>query len=72
MRLYCVEFKLHEAGAVAKIFTRARNKEAAYDKAVYELIPFRTGQAPYSAWVSMVVMDNGNRKTFNTFEGKPY
>lgn len=50
----------------------ARNKAEAYDKAVYEVIPNTEGTHPYSAWVSGVTYNNGNYKSFNTFEGNPY
>lgn len=50
----------------------AKNKEDAYDKAVYEEIPKREGSLPYSAWVYSVTYSNGNCKYFNTCEGLPY
>lgn len=50
----------------------ASSKADAYDKAVYELIPAAEGELPYSAWVVSVTYNNGNYKTFNTFEGNPY
>lgn len=50
----------------------ARNKEEAYDKAVYEVIPKKEGRIPYAAYVSSVTYNNGNHKTFNTFIGKAY
>lgn len=49
----------------------AMNKWEAYMTAVYEAIPKRDGELPYSAWVSSVTYQNGNCKRFNTFEGKP-
>ena len=49
----------------------AGNKWDAYMKAVYEAIPEREGELPYSAWVDSVTYQNGNYHRFNTFEGKP-
>ena len=54
-----------------KIDVIAGNKWDAYMKAVYEAIPEREGELPYSAWVDSVTYQNGNCKHFNTFEGKP-
>ena len=72
MRTYCINYKTHMVNDVKSIQVLAENKEDAYDKSVYELIPQTEGEHPYSAWVDSVVYKNGNRKTFNTFEGKPY
>ena len=72
MKSYTVEFKLHSAGEVHRIILLAENKEYAYDRAVFEEIPKATGEQPYSAWVQSVTYQNGNCRTFNTHEGKPY
>ena len=72
MRAYTVEYKLTSADEVRHISLLADSKEDAYDRAVYEDIPKREGEAPYSAWVFSVTYGNGNYKLFNTFEGKPY
>ena len=50
----------------------AMNVIEAYDKAVYELIPDKEGEMPYSAWVASITYQNGNYKILNNFEGKPY
>ena len=51
----------------------ATSKGDAYDKAVYEAIPEKEdGHYPYSAWVVSVTYQNGNKRVFNTFGGKPY
>lgn len=50
----------------------ASNKAEAYDTAFYEAIPAKEGAMPYSAWVVSVTYQNGNSKSFNTFEGNPY
>lgn len=39
---------------------------------MFEEIPKREGSNPYSAWVKSVTYNNGNYRTFNTFEGEPY
>lgn len=69
---YCVHYKLHSADDVKRIDFLASSKVEAYDKAVYELIPEKEGEPPYSAWVHSVTYNNGNYKVFNTFEGNPY
>lgn len=50
----------------------ASSKADAYDKAVYEAIPKKEGELPYSAWVHSVTYQNGNYHRFNTCEGLPY
>ena len=72
MKTYCINYKTHNADEVKSIQVLAENKEDAYDKAVYELIPQKEDELPYSAWVHSVVYKNGSSKMFNTFEGKPY
>lgn len=67
--VYRVEYNLMGRKAVDVI---AKSKYEAYDKAVYEVIPKIEGELPYSAWVSSVTYQNGNYRTFNTFEGNPY
>ena len=69
---YTVCYKLYFADHEHKISLLAVNKVDAYNKAVYEAIPAKEGTQPYSAWVVSVTYQNGNYKTFNTFEGKPY
>ena len=71
-KAYYIEYKMYSADEVHGIDFLAQNKEEAWDKAVYELIPEREGSCPYSAWVHSVTYNNGNYRTFNTFEGKPY
>ena len=72
MKTYHVRYRTHQFGAELGIDVAAPNKESAYDKAVYEIIPQKEGCLPYSSWVSSVTYSNGNCKKFNTFEGKPY
>ena len=71
MKTYYINYKMYNADEVNGIQVLAENKEDAYSKAVYELIPQTEGEHPYSAWVHSVTYKNGNYKTFNTFEGKP-
>ena len=71
MKAYTVEYKMFFAGNVNNISFLARNKEEAYEKAVYTYSPEKHGTLPYSAWVTSVTFQNGNYKAFNTFEGKP-
>lgn len=69
---FWVEYKMHSADAVKGLCIGGRSKAEAYDRAVYEAIPNAEGQIPYSAWVASVTYQNGNYRTFNTFEGNPY
>ena len=71
MKAYTVEYRII-GNEVKRISFLANNKFDAYDKAVYELIPQKEGETPYSAWVSSVTYQNGNCRYFNTFEGNPY
>ena len=71
--MYTVEYKLWSEGEIKKIYVSARSKFDAYMKAYYEAIPEENkGELPYSAWVTAVTYQNGNYKTFNTFEGNPF
>ena len=70
MKAYTVEYRT--TNEVKRISFLAKNKFDAYDKAVYELIPKKEGEMPYSAWVYSVTYQNGNCRYFNTFEGNPY
>ena len=72
MKAYYINYKMHSADEVQGIQVLAENKEDAHEKAVYELIPQKENELPYSAWVHSVTYKNGNYKIFNTFEGKPY
>lgn len=72
MSAYWVEYRILGEAEVKGIESHARNKEEAWDKAVYELIPEKEGECPYSAWVSGVTYNNGNYRSFNTFEGNPF
>lgn len=72
MQTYCVHYKLHSADQVHLIDVVAKNKEEAYDKATYELIPEKEGEHAYSSWVASVTYQNGNSRRFNTFESNPY
>lgn len=72
MKAYAVQYKVREFDEVKLITLLANNKEDAWEKAVYEDIPKKEGEPPYSAWVISVTYNNGNYKQFNTCEGKPY
>lgn len=50
----------------------ARNKEEAYDKAVYEVIPQKYGRCPFGAYVASVTYNNGNHRDFNYDYGNAY
>lgn len=69
---YTVEYRAWQNGEVKMIDILAHSKAEAHDIAVYEAIPAKEGQPPFSAWVSAVTYQNGNYKRFNTFEGMPY
>lgn len=71
--MYTIMYRLYECGQVKQISVPANNKAAAYDKAVYEIIPDKEGQIPYSAWVYSKTYQNGKIKLFHyTMEGYPY
>ena len=72
MKAYTVHYKMSPVGVPHFVSLLARNKEDAFDKAVFEEIPRKEGTYPFSAWVSSVTYNNGNCKYFNTFEGNPY
>ena len=72
MKKYTVEYTMTWSNEIRDIEVLASNKEDAYDRAVYEEIPAKEGEHAYSAWVDSVVFANGNRRWFNTHEGKPY
>ena len=69
---YHVEYKMYAADMPKGVSVVARSKADAYDKAVYEVIPEKEKHSPYSAWVVSATYANGNRRAFNTLEGKPY
>lgn len=65
MNAYAVEYKLDGEYSETKLVDfLARNKEEAYNKAVYEIIPNREGHLPYFARVHSVTYNNGNYKLF--------
>lgn len=70
--MYSVEYKMHSADEIKRVSVIASNKQEAWDKATYEAIPEKEERVPYSSWVDSVTYKNGNVRTFNTFEGKPY
>lgn len=73
MKAYTVKYNMRNNSELAKsISFLAKNVIDAYDRAVYEEIPNKEGELPYSAWVESVTYNNGKQKFFNTFEGKPY
>lgn len=69
---YYVKYKMHDAVDQKGVCVAAANKAAAYDRAVYEVIPQKEGRLPYSAWVYSVTYNNGKYRRFNTCEGLPY
>lgn len=72
-KVYTIEYCLEGYwDKVRKVTVLAKNKAEAYDKAMYEVIPEIHSYSPYSAWVAGVTYQNGNYKSFNTFEGNPY
>lgn len=72
MNLYIVEYKMHSADQVHGIYVRAKNKEEAYTKAAYDIIPYYENSYPYSCWVASRLYKTGREQRFNTFEGNPY
>lgn len=73
MKAYWVEYYINGIWEDSRgIQVLAKSKVAAYDKAVYEIIPEKEGQVPYSAWVVSVTYNNGNYRIFNTSSGNPY
>ena len=72
MKCYVIRYTMYQGAEVKMVYLNARNKEEAYDKAVYEEIVKKEGTMPYSAWVESVTYSNGRMIRFNTFEGKPY
>lgn len=72
MKAYYVYYRMHSTDDVHGIQVSAYNKEDAYDRGTYELIPEKEGSVPYSSWVHSVTYNNGNYKEFNTHEGMPY
>ena len=69
---YYIMYKMVKYGTYKGVCVCAKNKLEAYRKAIYEMIPAIEGNEPYAAWVESVTYSNGNYKSFNTFEGKPY
>ena len=65
MKSYTVNYELHFGGETKAISFLAKNKQDAYDKAVYEIIPQKEGTPPYNAYVYSVTFQNGNYKIFN-------
>lgn len=72
MKHYTVEYKMRSAGEVRVMSVHAKNKEEAYDRATYDLIPLVENEHPFSTWVASRIYENGREQRFNTFEGKPY
>lgn len=71
--MYTVKYRMYPTDKEREISLPAKNKEEAYVKAVYELIPAREESLPYSAWVYSVTYKNGNYRLFKyTMEGNPY
>lgn len=69
---YWVKYRLYGCGEEKGIDVLATSKADAYDKAVFEAIPEREGEIPYSAWVDNVTYNNGKQRFFNTSEGNAY
>ena len=72
MKTYYIEYTMYDVGEIKGVCVSAKNKEEAYDKAVYETIPSIEETIPYAAWVSSVTYSNGKEQKCNTFAGKPY
>jgi hypothetical protein len=72
MKVYTVKYRMAFADQERFVDVLAANKEQAYDKATYEVIPAKEGSVPYSSWVAAVTYNNGNYHTFNTCEGLAY
>lgn len=68
MKTYIIEFKEYMNGDVCEVKVNAKNKEAAYDKALNEIF---TETIPYSFWVAGYIKKSGGFCRFNTFEGNP-
>ena len=71
-RAYTVAYRIRGYKTEKIIAVLASSKEEAYDRAVYEAIPEKEGEMPYSAWVTGATYQNGNYRSFNTCEGLPY
>ena len=65
MKAYTVHYRMYLAADTKSISFLAKNKEDAYDKAVYEIIPNLEHASPYEAYVYSVTYQNGNQKIFN-------
>lgn len=66
MKAYTVNYRLHPYDEhETQISFLAQNKQDAYDKAVFEIIPQMEGESPYHAYVYSVTYQNGNYKIFN-------
>ena len=66
MRAYTIHYRLHLYDEDEKqVSFLARNKQDAYDKAVFEIIPLMEGESPYHTYVYSVTYNNGNYKIFN-------
>lgn len=72
MKAYTVEYKLTANGETRFVPLLAGNKQSAWVKATFEIIPEKEGQQPYSSWVASVTYNNGKFRRFNTWEGLPY
>lgn len=72
MKRYLVEYKMHSAGEVKTMSVHAKNKEEAFERATFDLIPLVELEHPFSSWVASRIYENGRVQRFNTFEGKPY
>ena len=71
-KIYNVQYMMNSWDTAKNIIVLARNKEEAYDIAMYDMIPEKELYTPYAAWVSSVTYQNGNYKKFNTSAGNPY
>lgn len=71
MMTYLVRYMMYDRDEVRWVCLAARNKNDAYDKAVYEVIPKKEHSLPYAAWVHSVTYSNGNERKFNTCCGCP-
>ena len=66
MKAYSVHYYLNGIYEQERyIIALASNKDEAYVKAVFDLIPEKEGRQPYAAWVDNVTYNNGNVHYFN-------
>ena len=66
MKAYTVRYQLSGVWDEEKsVSFLAKNKDDAYTKAVFEIIPEMEKEPPYYAYVYSVTYQNGKKKIFN-------